>query len=411
MRFAIAAVLAVVATMQMQAANALSPVPPDTTIHATAADVEAQRDQLRAAPLHVQALILGGPPKIGNGRCTVDASIIRIFKGADIVRAGSPCRLAIPCSSFQNRRVWRDRDLIHQGSVFSGELTPRRIIEAYLDHFGPRLGYRLAGFPTEGSTAQEERYAFLSAPSVQPRLPVPPPGTPSGKLHFWVSGNVFGQALKRVHQGLPLAGPAPDDLALTLDPASLGDRWQESPPAFPTKYAAQTVTHPGRPGRQYRVLYDPDTWRTRVDELDAAGNLTGVVQYGDAFTGMMFDADAKAHTVSIVAHLGSEHGGNWLGAGLLGMSPNHQSLQLRSEGSKTVANAHCTAYHLVEERWNPHAFLDQGRFCITNAGLVVEADGVSDFGTLPYVTVKVEYPEHADASAFNLPQGWPVLEN
>jgi hypothetical protein len=408
-----AAYLVVIAMMQTQSANATIPVAPDMTVHVTSADLEAQHDQLRAAPVHVQALILDEPGELfpGFGRCTVDASVIRIFKGASTLRAGSLFRLAIPCSSALNGRVWRDRDPKHEGSVFRGELTRGRIIEAYLDHFGPRRGYRLAGFPTERSTAPEERYTFLSAASLESRLPVPPPGKPSGKLHFWVSGDLFGQALKRVHQGLLLAGPAPDYPALTLDPSSFDDRGQEQPPAFPTRYVAQTVTHPDHTGRQYRIIYDPDTWRTRVDELGAAGSPTSHVQYGDAFAGMMFDADTRAHTVSTVAHLGGQRGGTWLGAALLGMSPVDRSFQLRSEGSQTVANVRCTAYQMLQERWKPHAFLDEGHLCISDAGLVLETDGVSFFGTLPYVTVKVEYLDHVDASEFNLPRGWLLLKN
>jgi hypothetical protein len=135
------------------------------------------------------------------------------------------------------------------------------------------------------------------------------------------------------------------------------------------------------------------------------------VQYGDAFSGMMFDADTKAHTVSTVARLGGEGGATWLGAGLLGMSPVDRSSLLRSEGSKTVASVRCTAYQMLQERWKPHAFLDEGHLCITDAGLVLEAGGVSFFGTLPYVTVKVEYLDHVDASEFDLPQGWLFLKN
>jgi hypothetical protein len=398
--------------VQTQPADATSPVAPDMTVHVTSADLEAQHDQLRAAPMHVQALIVDGPPQVfqGFGRCTVDASIIRIFKGADIVNVGSLLRLALPCSSVQNGRVWRDRDLIHHGFVFRGELTPGRIIEAYLDHFGPRLGYRLAGFPTERSTAQEERYTFLSAASLQSRLLIPPRGTPSGRLHFWVSGDLFGQALKLVHQGLPLEGPTPDYTALTLDPSSFDDRGQEHPPAFSTRYVAQTVTHPGRPGRLYRILYDPNTWRTRVDEFDQAGKSTGLAQYGDAFSGMMFIADTKAHTVSTVLRLGGQRDESWLGTGLLGLSPIFQSWQLQSEGSKIVAKERCMAYHIVEERWSPHEFTDKGHICITDAGLTLETNDVF-FGTLPFVTVKVAYLDPMDASEFNLPQGWLNLKN
>ncbi len=382
------------------------------TVHVTGADLEAQHNQLRAAPVHMQALILNDPPEvfIGVGRCTMDASVVRAFKGAPTLPAGSLFRLAIPCGSTPNGRVWRDRDPVHEGSVWRGELRHFRIIEAYLDHFGPRLGYRLAGFPTEGSTAPEERYIFLSAASLQPRLPVPPPGKPEGKLHFWSSGHVLELAAERVQKGLPLAGPTPDFPALTLDLAAFEDRGHEQPPAFPTRYVAQTVTHPGIPGRQYRILYDPNTWRTRVDELDQAGKPTGLAQYGDAFSGMMFNADTKAHTVSTVLHLGGQRADTWLGTGLLGMSPISQSWQLQQQESKIIASERCTAYHMVQERWNPHAFLDEGHICITDAGLVLEADNAL-FGTLPYVTVKVEYPDHIGATEFNLPQGWVVVKD
>jgi hypothetical protein len=410
MRPEAAAYLALIAMMQAHSTSATTPAPPDMTVHVTAADLEAQHDQLRAAPVHVQALILDDPAEVLRfGRCTVDASVIRSFKGWEILPVGSLFRLTIPCDPAQNGRVWRARDAVHEGRVFRRELTRGRIIEAYLDHFGPRLGYRLAGFPTEGSTAPEERYVFLSAASLQPRLPVPPTGNPSGKLHFWVSGRLLEQVAERVLHGLPLAAPAPDYPALTLDPAGFEDRGQERPPAFPTRYVAQTITHPDRPGLEYRVLYDPDTWRTRVDELDATGKPTSLVQYGDALADMMFQADTKAHTLSKIFDNGGQHGESWLGTGLLGLSPILQSWQLQREGSKVIANAQCTSYHIVQERWNPHGFLDEGHICLTDNGLALETNDVF-FGPRPYVTIKVEYPEHVDASEFDVPEGWPVVE-
>ncbi len=82
-----AAYFVVIAMMQTQSANATIPVAPDMIVHVTGADLEAQHDQLRAAPVHVQALILDEPGELfpGFGRCTVDASVIRIFKGASIL--------------------------------------------------------------------------------------------------------------------------------------------------------------------------------------------------------------------------------------------------------------------------------------------------------------------------------------
>jgi hypothetical protein len=403
--------LVVIAILQTHLANATSPVTPDMTVNVTGADLEAQRNQLRAAPVHLQALLLDGPPEIfpALGRCTIDASVIRVFKGADLLRAGSLFRLAIPCSASQYGRVWRDHEPVHTGYVFKGELKPGCIIEAYLDHFGPRLGYRLAGFATEQSTAPEERYAFLSAASVQPRLPVPPPGKPVGKLHFWVSGHRLEQAMARIQQKLPLAGPAPEYPALTLDPSNFEDRGQERPPAFPSRLVAQTVTHPDRPGRQYRILYDPDTWRTRVDEMDMAGNPTGLVQFGDAFSGMIFKADAKTHTASLL-HLGGRHADIWLGAGMAGLSPVMPSWQVAKTGSKSVAGTPCTDYRLQQQRWNPRAYLNEGHICMTDAGLVLETNNTF-FGTLAYVTVKVQYPDHIAASEFSVPQGWKIVTN
>jgi hypothetical protein len=138
MRPEAAAYLALIAMMQAHSTSATTPAPPDMTVHVTAADLEAQHDQLRAAPVHVQALILDDPAEVLRfGRCTVDASVIRSFRGWDILPAGSLFRLTIPCDPSQNGRVWRDRDTVHEGRVFRGELTLGRIIEAYLDHFGP----------------------------------------------------------------------------------------------------------------------------------------------------------------------------------------------------------------------------------------------------------------------------------
>lgn len=412
MRSAAAAYLVVIAMMQEQPANATTPVPPDMTVHVTAADLEAQHDQLRAAPVHLQMLLLDNPAE-GYGNCIMDASVVRIFKGAATLRAGSVFRLAIPCTSFEGEHVWRDHDPAHIGRVSKRELTQGRIIEAYLDHFGPRLGYRLAGFPTEGSTAPEERYAFLSVASLQPHLSVPPPAKPSGTLHFWVSGHVLEQAAEGAQRKLPLAGPIPDFPAFTLDPCNFQDRGREQPPAFPTKYVAQTITHPDRPGRQYRMLYDPDTWRSRVDELDAAGNPTNLVQYGDAFAETMFNVNTKTHTVSKKISdigVGGHQGESWLGTGELGLSPILQSWHLQEAGYKIIAKLRCLDYHIVQERWNPHAFLDEGHICLTDDGLALETDDTF-LGPRPYVTIKVEYLSHLDASEFNLPQGWPIVKN
>jgi hypothetical protein len=219
------------------------------------------------------------------------------------------------------------------------------------------------------SDALEERYNFILAPSVSPQLRIPeqPPAAQTGFVHF-------------------------------LEPS---DPSTDLPPVFPKRITVQTVTFSRKPDRQYRIYYDPATWRTRVEELGKDGTPTGKLDFGDAFADYELSADDRTHEV-VYDHVWQ----SWTGPGWLGRLPVTDLDALKPVAAKIIAGVTCEVYEVVSKYHRPGQTPNSdGDLCVTPDGVNLELH--SQTGLAPaFTTVQLTYPTNLPSHLFDAPAGW-----
>ncbi len=328
------------ASMRVVPADATSPLMPPPHL-----DIQYQRAFLRNAPIHLQAQIIAlGVSYPARCSLEVEAGAVKVFKGAAQIPEGRHFLLILPsCETPPGTAAGRPGHPWPQPGMF---------FEAFLRHFGPPIGYHLAGFDT--ADAPEERFRVIDHATDLPQINLPPmpPGSKMTAASY------------------------------VEDP----DPGLQSPPRFTQRDATVVFTQPERPGETFRAYYEARSWRTRVETVAPEGETR--YRLSDGFGQWSVVVSPRRQEYQ------PDSKGGW--TGFVGI---YDSDQLLPGGADQIAGLTCQKYTISFRNYPPSEAL--ARFCTTDFGLPLRME--SHFLGYENVDVKQVTLGAVPDSLFQLP--------